>query len=115
VKEVCVKRAVMRRLSFAFVLLALFVTACAGDDNFRSANPQSKRTHKPDTWRVIAEGPIKSDYGHKGVWTGKEEFPVLVWTGKELIVWGGAKEPRGNTIVDPPPPLHNGAAYTPPK
>jgi hypothetical protein len=40
---------------------------------------------------------------------------VVVRTGKELVVWGSAKEPRRNTIVDPPPPLHDGAAYTPPR
>jgi hypothetical protein len=71
VKEVSVKRAVIHPLPVAFVLLAPFITACAGDDNFGNAN--SRRTHRPDTWRVIAAGPIKSDYGHKGVWTGKEQ------------------------------------------
>jgi N-acetylneuraminic acid mutarotase len=57
-----------------------------------------------DTWRTLPEFPLR-----------EREFPVVVWTGRELIVWGGAKEPTGNVIVDPPPPLHDGAAYTPPK
>ena len=56
-----------------------------------------------DTWRTLPEFPLR-----------EREFPVLVWTGKELIVWGGAKLALGNTHVDPPPPLHDGAAYTPP-
>jgi N-acetylneuraminic acid mutarotase len=56
-----------------------------------------------DTWRTLPEFPLR-----------EREFPVVVWTGIELIVWGGAKEPRGNVIVDPPPALNDGAAYTPP-
>ena len=57
-----------------------------------------------DTWRTLPEFPLR-----------EREFPVVVWTGRQLIVWGGAKEPRGNVIIDPPPPLHDGTAYTPPK
>lgn len=56
------------------------------------------------TWRTLPEFPLR-----------EREFPVVVWTERELIVWGGAKEPRGNVIVDPPPPLNDGAAYTPPR
>ncbi len=56
-----------------------------------------------DTWRRLPEFPLR-----------EREFPVVVWTGNELIVWGGAKEALGNTIGDPPPPLDDGAAYTPP-
>jgi hypothetical protein len=57
-----------------------------------------------DSWRKLPEFLLR-----------EREFPVVVWTGKELIVWGGAKKPLGNRIVDPPPPLKDGAAYTPPK
>ena len=61
-----------------------------------------------DAWRVLPRFPLKP-----------REFPVVVWTGNELIVWGGAELPvsHGNTIthVDPPPPLNDGAAYTPPE
>jgi hypothetical protein len=56
-----------------------------------------------DTWRRLPIFPLRS-----------REFPSLVWTGKELIVWGGAGRPSGNVIVDPPPPLNDGAAYDPP-
>ena len=61
--------------------------------------------YKPstDTWRKLPEFPLR-----------EREFPVLVWTGEELIVWGGAKETLGNVHRDPPAPLHDGAAYTPP-
>ena len=61
--------------------------------------------YKPstDTWRTLPRFPLR-----------EREFPVLVWTAKELIVWGGAKLALGNTHVDPPPPFHDGAAYTPP-
>ena len=55
-----------------------------------------------DSWRTLPEFPLR-----------EREFPVVVWTGRELIVWGGAKEALGNRIVDPPPPLNDGAAYTP--
>ncbi|MGI8520410.1 MAG: hypothetical protein ACR2MC_07400 [Actinomycetota bacterium] len=55
-----------------------------------------------DTWRNLPEFPLR-----------EREYPVVVWTGGELIVWGGTKEPRGNVIVEPPPPLNDGAAYTP--
>ena len=57
-----------------------------------------------DSWRALPDFPLKN-----------REFPVTVWTGTELIVWGGAASPTGNTIVDPPPPLNDGAAYTPPE
>jgi hypothetical protein len=57
-----------------------------------------------DTLRTFPEYPLR-----------EREFPVIVWTGHELIVWGGAKTALGNRIVDPPPPLNNGAAYTPPR
>lgn len=56
-----------------------------------------------DTWRTLPEFPLRA-----------REFPVVVWTGEELIVWGGAETALGGTIVDPPPPLSDGAAYTPP-
>ena len=53
-----------------------------------------------DSWRVLPEYPLEP-----------REFPVVVWTGRELIVWGGAALTSG----DPPPPLRGGAAYRPPK
>ena len=53
-----------------------------------------------DSWRVLPEFPLRP-----------REFPVVVWTGRELIVWGGASQ----TMGDPPPPLDGGAAYTPPR
>ena len=56
-----------------------------------------------DAWRTLPEFPLRA-----------REFPVLVWTGEELIVWGGAETASGGAIVDPPPPLDDGAAYTPP-
>jgi N-acetylneuraminic acid mutarotase len=57
-----------------------------------------------DSWRVLPRFPL-----------GAREFPVMVWTGKELIVWGGAKLATGDVIVDPPPARNTGAAYTPVK
>jgi hypothetical protein len=56
-----------------------------------------------DAWRVLPDFPL-----------GAREFPAMVWTGRELIVWGGAKLATGNVIVDPPPPRNTGAAYRPP-
>jgi hypothetical protein len=53
-----------------------------------------------DTWRTLPEYPLRA-----------REFPVVVWTGDELVVWGGAELTAG----DPPPPLDDGAAYTPPR
>ncbi|MGI8775583.1 MAG: Kelch repeat-containing protein [Actinomycetota bacterium] len=52
-----------------------------------------------DTWRKLPRFPLHD-----------REFPVVVWTGHELIVWGGSEVSGG----DPPPPLYDGAAYTPP-
>ena len=57
-----------------------------------------------DAWRKLPKFPL-----------GNREFPVRVWTGSELIVWGGAKLHTGNVIVDPPPPRNTGAAYAPPR
>jgi hypothetical protein len=56
-----------------------------------------------DSWRPLPEFPL-----------APREFPSLVWTGEELIIWGGAERPQGNVIVDPPPLLGDGAAYRPP-
>jgi N-acetylneuraminic acid mutarotase len=56
-----------------------------------------------DSWRKLPKFPL-----------GNREFPVRVWTGTELIIWGGAKLATGNVHVDPPPPRNTGAAYTPP-
>ena len=113
------KRAVMHRLPFAVVLLALFVTACAGDDDFGSANSRFERTHEPDTWRVIAEGPIRSDYGHKGVWTGKE---MIIWGGSRLrgdslrsyyVRTGGAYDPKTDSWHKvPAAPIPGGSGYS---
>jgi hypothetical protein len=47
------------------------------------------------TWRVIAPAPI----------SGREQFPA-VWTGTEMIVWGGF-------IGEDQRPTHDGAAYNP--
>lgn len=51
-----------------------------------------------DSWRVLPELPLEP-----------REFPVTVWTGTELVVWGGAVL----GAADPPRPLDDGAAYTP--
>jgi hypothetical protein len=55
---------------------------------------------RDDSWRRLPDFPLRS-----------REFPSLVWTGDELIVWGGAERPAGNVIIDPPPLLNDGAAY----
>lgn len=55
-----------------------------------------------DVWRKLPRAPIQD-----------REFPTEVWTGTEVIVWGGAKAPRGGTIVNPPPLATGGAAYRP--
>lgn len=53
-----------------------------------------------DAWRILPKFPLRA-----------REFPAMAWTGSELIVWGGA----ARSIGDPPPPLADGAAYTPPR
>ncbi len=58
------------------------------------AAPQPKR---PPGWRLIAKAPIKGRHSHSAVWTGKE-----------MIVWGGA-ERAGNAPIY----LEDGAAYDP--
>jgi len=47
------------------------------------------------TWRVIASAPI----------SGREQFPA-VWTGTEMIVWGGF-------VGENQQPVYDGAAYNP--
>ncbi|MGH9039741.1 MAG: Kelch repeat-containing protein, partial [Acidimicrobiia bacterium] len=59
-----------------------------------AGTPQPKR---PPGWRVIAKAPIKGRHAHSAVWTGKE-----------MIVWGGA-ERAGNAPIY----LEDGAAYDP--
>lgn len=52
---------------------------------------------RSDTWRTIARAPL-SPRAHHGA----------VWTGEEMIVWGGSRPGRRG-----PPVLHDGAAYDP--
>jgi hypothetical protein len=55
-----------------------------------------------DSWHVLPDFPLHA-----------REFPSLVWTGDELIVWGGAELAEGDVHYDPPPLLGDGAAYAP--
>lgn len=49
---------------------------------------------RADSWRPLPDFPL-----------APREFPSVVWTGEELIVWGGAERPERNVIVDPTPLL----------
>jgi N-acetylneuraminic acid mutarotase len=51
-----------------------------------------------NTWRPMAAWPLTDRYGARAVWTGKR-----------LVVWGGASAAAGKD----PPPLADGAAYDP--
>jgi N-acetylneuraminic acid mutarotase len=51
-----------------------------------------------DTWKPMATWPLAERYGARAVWTGKR-----------LVVWGGASSAGG----EDPPPLADGAAYDP--
>ncbi|HVM36717.1 MAG TPA: hypothetical protein VM784_15435 [Actinomycetota bacterium] len=55
-----------------------------------------------DSWRALPDFPLHP-----------REFPCLVWTGDELIVWGGAELAEGDVHYDPAPLLGDGAAYAP--
>lgn len=68
---------------------------------------------------MIAEGPITSDYGHKGAWTGKE---VIIWGGSRLrgdsqrsyyVRTSGAYDAKTNTRRRvPPAPIPGGSGYS---
>jgi N-acetylneuraminic acid mutarotase len=51
-----------------------------------------------DTWKPMAKWPLAERFGARAVWTGKR-----------LVVWGGASAAAGKD----PPPLADGAAYDP--
>jgi N-acetylneuraminic acid mutarotase len=51
-----------------------------------------------NTWKPMAKWPLTERYGARAVWTGKR-----------LVVWGGASAAAGKD----PPPLADGAAYDP--
>jgi N-acetylneuraminic acid mutarotase len=51
-----------------------------------------------DTWKPMAAWPLAERYGARAVWTGKR-----------LVVWGGASAAAGKDA----PPLADGAAYDP--
>jgi N-acetylneuraminic acid mutarotase len=51
-----------------------------------------------DTWKPMAAWPLTERYGARAVWTGKR-----------LVVWGGASAAAGKD----PPPLADGASYDP--
>lgn len=56
-----------------------------------------------DRWRTIAAFPLAGDrYG-----------PSTVWTGEELLVWGGHGSQGGPGTQEPPPRPEGGAAYDP--
>jgi hypothetical protein len=65
-----------------------------GSGGGAQATPQPQR---PPGWRILAGAPIKGRHSHS-----------LVWTGKEMIVWGGAGR-AGNAPIY----LEDGAAYDP--
>jgi len=66
----------------------------AGGGTSPAGPPQPAR---PPGWRVIAKGPLEGRHSHS-----------VVWTGKEMIVWGGAGR-AGNAAIY----LEDGAAYDP--
>lgn len=53
-----------------------------------------------DAWRRLAGAPLAGRYGH-----------VAVWTGTEMIVWGGVVNPSGRAADGTSP--NDGAAYDP--
>jgi len=58
--------------------------ALAGDGGDLAAADGAALDPATDTWRRIAPGPLAGRYGQ-----------VAVWTGKEMIVWGGVVNPSG--------------------
>ena len=65
--------------------------------NAGGGSEASLQPRRPPGWRVIAKAPIKGRHSHSAVWTGTE-----------MIVWGGAAR-AGNA----PLYLADGAAYDP--
>ncbi len=49
-----------------------------------------------DTWRTLPDAPIEGRFGH-----------TMVWTGSEIIVWGGTRTDEARDVLD------DGAAYDP--
>lgn len=95
----------MRRAATILVILAVVATGCTGpdgDDPSGTEGPTDTRSSphgQRDSWRVMAEGPLQPGYGYQGVWTGKE-----------MIVWGGSPLPKGSLRSKP---TRDGAAYDP--
>lgn len=52
-----------------------------------------------DSWRVLSPAPLTGRYGHGAVWTGRQ-----------MIVWGGSDEITGDNL---PGLLQDGASYDP--
>ena len=95
----------MRRAGTTLVILAVIATGCTGPtgdipggtDGSLDTGISSHR--QGDRWRVIATGPLQAGYGYQGVWTGEE-----------MIVWGGSPLPEGSMRSKP---TRHGAAYDP--
>jgi N-acetylneuraminic acid mutarotase len=66
-----------------------------GSSRGRLFNDGAAYNPETSTWRQIAPAPIEGRTGH-----------TTVWTGDEMIVWGGCCEQRGDEFGD-------GAAYNP--
>jgi hypothetical protein len=111
----------MSTRGFALVLVAALLAGCTtseageapnsrapegtGEPAFEAEDAPDSRaqegTGEPDSWRVLAEAPLAPRSGH-----------VAVWTGREMIVWGGSARSDSSVSAEFVS-AHDGAAYDP--
>lgn len=109
----------MRRAASTLVLLAALAAGCSGPQADEKPLRAGGRPGTPDSWRVMAKGPLQPGYGHQGVWTGKE---VLIWGGSHVdketlrskpMRDGAAYDPRDDSWRKiPPAPIAGGPGYS---
>jgi len=72
--------------------------------SFSGASFEDGAAYDPqlDVWREIAAAPLSRRSGH-----------VAVWTGSEMLVWGGTHRGAGYLLDDQGPGFRDGAAFDP--
>lgn len=109
----------MRRAAVIVVVLAAVAAGCSDPQAHEEPLRTEGRPGTPDSWRVMAKGPLQPGYGHQGVWTGKE---VLIWGGSRLdketlrskpMRDGATYHPRNDSWRKiPPAPIRGGPGYS---
>lgn len=97
-------------------MLVSGVTASPDETPLGAVDVAAAYNPATNTWRRLGAPPKTESYCRRSaVWTGplrERATPAAVWTGRELIVWGGVIGTPAGTSIAPEHPV-DGAAFDP--